>query len=362
MNEIDFILTLKEKVLKFIQHQKSNKIKGYYKYSYSGDLIDENKHCNVFGSIFALKIYFTLGIALNSDIYEAANHIKTFKNKNGNIYDKYIYNNSFLKNALLSLVNNDLYNIFNTKYIVAESRQAYSSLMLYNLLPETTFIKTPKSRKELNHYLKKLNWNNPWAAGSHFSHLLFFYKLALQYRFISNNEFDDLTDYTIQYVNQFQNKYNGGWFKGNQDERLIVNGAMKIISGLLSVNKVHFKYPEKLIDLCLGITKDYHACDNFNIIFVLNYASKLLNKNYRQNEIEIFAINRIKKYMEYFKSNQGGFSFFPNKSNHCYYGARITKGLNEADMHGTTLFLWGIAIITQILGIESKANLNVFIA
>mgnify|MGYP000097262523 CR=1 FL=1 len=33
-----------------------------------------------------------------------------------------------------------------------------------------------------------------------------------------------------------------------------------------------------------------------------------------------------------------------------WYGARIARGLKEPDIHGTCLFLWGIAVMAPLLG------------
>jgi len=44
----------------------------------------------------------------------------------------------------------------------------------------------------------------------------------------------------------------------------------------------------------------------------------------------------------------------PHKTNIYYYGAKITRGLNEPDIHGTCMFLWGISIISQILEIDQE--------
>ena len=52
--------------------------------------------------------------------------------------------------------------------------------------------------------------------------------------------------------------------------------------------------------------------------------------------------------------DKGGFSFLIGQTNTRYYGVKIAKGLNEPDIHGTIMFVWGISIIAQILGIESE--------
>ena len=42
-------------------------------------------------------------------------------------------------------------------------------------------------------------------------------------------------------------------------------------------------------------------------------------------------------------------------------GRYQTKGFDEPDIHGTVLFLWGIAIISQILGIGEELGFKEFI-
>ncbi|WP_421717194.1 hypothetical protein [Arcobacter arenosus] len=360
MKELIWLFSLREEILEFLEHQKSKDIKGYYSYSYSGDIYNDKKHWNVGSSVYALKIYYTLDVEKNDDIINASNYIKSFYHNDGQIYDDFIYRKSFIRNIASSLKHKRWANILNEQYKRAETRQSYSSLMLYNELPENLNLKILKEDNEIKRYLSKLNWHEPWGAGSHFSHLMFFYKLALKSQIIDKNQFEKSIEYSINWINKLRHKQNGGWYEGEQEDRFIVNGAMKIITGLIAVDKVDFDYAQQLVDTCLRSTNDEHACDNFNIIFVLNYASKLFDRNYRQKEIEEFAINRLAKYKAHYKKEQGGFSFFPFASNSIYYGAKITKGIDEADIHGTVLFLWGIAIISQILGIEKELGFKEF--
>jgi hypothetical protein len=361
MKEIDWLYTLKDEVLSFLEHQKSKKVKGYYKYSYSGDLYNDSIHWNIGSSVFALKIFYTLGIEKNQEIEDTTNYIKSFYHqKDSLIYDDFIFKKAFVRNFLSSIRNKNFANLFNEQYKRAETRQSYSALMLYDEVPQNIKLQIPKNEKEIENYLSRLNWHEPWGAGSHFSHLMFFYRLALKSGNITQNEFDKLVEHAIKWIDKLRNSKDGGWYKGKQDIRFVVNGAMKIITGLIAVEKTHFDYAKELVDTCLNATNDEHACDNFNIILVLNYASKLLDREYRQSEIEKFALNRLAKYKAHYKKEQGGFSFYPFNANQRYYGAKITKGLNEADIHGTVLFLWGIVIIIQILGIKEEIGFREF--
>lgn len=361
-NENEFWLkNIHGEVLNFLEYQKSFAQKGYYNYSHSGDMYNELIHWNLGSSVFALRIYYCLGIEKNQDIINACNYIKSFLHDDGMIYDDFIYKKSFTRNFLASIKNKNFSNLLNAQYKRAESRQSYSALMLYDELPKDINIDFPKNKNEIDEYLSKLNWNEPWGAGSHFSHLMFFYRLSYQSKLIDKQLFDKLVGYALDWIDNIIHKDTGGWYKGKQDNRYIVNGAMKILTGLIAVDKTEFKYPKELIDTCLKATNDIDACDNFNIILVLNYASKLLNRRYRHEEIEKFALNRLEKYKAHYKNNQGGFSFFPYSSNIKYYGAKITKGFSEADMHGTFLFVFGISIIIQILGLEDEFDYKEFL-
>lgn len=358
--EIDWVFGLKLNVLEFLHEMSSPKKAGYYRHSYSGDLYDESKHWNVGSSAYALKIYYTLGLEKDQAVEDIGRYIKSFQKPNGLIYDDFIYRKAFLRNVAVSLKHWNLMNLFNEQYKRAETRQCYSSLMLYSMLPQKVCSLIPKTKKEIDSYLSRLNWKNPWQAGGVFSHLMFFLQLSKESGVTNNIDFDELISYAIDKVNKLQNSKDGGWYKGRVDDRLKVNGAMKVITGIAAVNKTYFSYPEKLIDLCLNASDYESACDNFNIIYVLNNASKLLNKSYRQDDIEQFALKKLAIYKNRYYRQQGGFSFFPSGANHNYYEAKITKGLNEPDMHGTVLFLWGISIIVQLLGIEKELEFKEF--
>ncbi|MBN1392857.1 MAG: hypothetical protein JW947_08660 [Sedimentisphaerales bacterium] len=360
MNGIEPLYHLKENMLRFISFMKSRTVAGYYRYSYSGDLYDEGVHWNPAGSVFALKIYYTLGVEDNRDIDAAANYIKTFQHTNGWIYDSLVFRKSAFRNAIASLRQANFSNLLNTNYKRAETRQCYSALTLYDKLPESTQLPVPRNEQQVSDYLDSLPWNCPWDAASHFSHLMFFLALALKTGEMEQQTFERLTKFAAEWTNCLQHPQDGCWYTGDPSLRQKINGAMKVITGLLAADMVDFAYPEKLIDLCLSSKNDLDACDNFNIIFVLNYASKSLDKNYRRPEIEDFALQRLNMYWKHYHNDKNGFSFYPNRANDIYYGARITRGLNEPDIHGTSLFLWGISIIVQLLGIEKEFGFKEF--
>jgi len=355
MEGIDWLFELKERVPQFLERLKGKKITGFFHYSLTGDLYDENVKWGLGNTVFATKIYYTFDLLNKMSLRDKnamANFIKSFQKKDGSISDPLVKKKSFFREKFSAIKNLDFNNFFHQQTIRAETRQAIFALGLLGKKPDMLYQKFPKTEKEIEKYLSKLNWQKPWGAGSHFSHLLFFLK---------NNDLEnkrDLINFAINWINKLQNPKDGSWYQGNPNLQQKINGAMKVITGLKVAEKMNFKYPEKLIDLCLSARNDTHACDNFNIIYVLKRANELTESPYRYQEIKNFALERLKIYKEYYFPEIGGFSFLPNKANAYYYEAKITKGLNEPDIHGTVMFLWGISIIAQILNIDKKLELK----
>ncbi len=351
---------LKKEVLNLLSELESSRIKGYYRYSYSGDLYDETKG-NIAGAIFALKILYIFGIK-ESDIRvkNAINYIISFKNSKGEIYDKLIYRKTFIRNFLASLYKKNYVNLLNQEYKRAETRQAYSALKLfgYFINKDEINLEIPLSKEGINMFLNNLKWESPWGAGSHFSHLMFYLQYYYEINKISEKKYTELVETALSFIKSIQHEEDGFWYRGNPCIREKINGAMKIITGLKIINKVHFEHSNKIIDNCLLEKNNEHACDNFNIIYVLKY-SNLVSQRYKINEIREFAHEKLNDYRKYYKNK--GFSFHINKANDVYYGCRITKGIDEEDIHGTVLFLWGISIILQILDRKEKEMFKEFL-
>ncbi len=359
MNDIDWLLNLKKEALLFLKRLKGKKRPGFFHYSLSGDLYDENTHWGLGNTVFAVKSFYTLNL-LNKlpkqDRKDMANLIKSFQKSDGTIFDPLVKQKAFWREKLSAIKHNDFNNFFHQQTIRAETRQAVSALKLLDEKPDIYPKQFPKSTEEIRTYLSVLNWTKPWAAGSHFSHLLFF----LANSDLSNK--NHLIDYAINWISSIQNPKTGAWYKNDPSLQQKINGAMKILTGLRAVNKMRFSYAEKLIDLALKTKNNKHACDNFNVIYVLKYANEATEYQYRNKEIKDFATKLLSSYRKFYWPEHGGFSFFEKRSNDHYYGATITKGLAEPDIHGTTLFLWGLSLLAQILEIKDQLGFQEFVA
>lgn len=360
MDILKEMTAIKDRIPYFLENQCSDKTKGFFAYSHSGDLYDDNVRWGLGNAAFALKLAYTIGMEKDTPIVKnAISFIKSFEHENGYFYDELIYKKNFIHNLKTSIRQRQFDNLLNERYKRAESRQSCSSLMLFGEFPNNLPKNIIFTEEWVDNYLNGFNWEYPWASGSHASHLLFYLYLFYTMERLSENEYILMRKYIIDWIERLHKPDTGSWYIKKPSIQEQINGAMKIITGYNVVNFTDIKYSKKLIDLCLANINNEQACDNFNIIYVLYYAS-INCRGYREKEIIEFAEKRFAIYLNHYHEKQGGFSFYLDHANQNYYGAKITKGKNEADMHGTTLFMWGITIISKILNINEQVMLYEF--
>lgn len=357
--DISWLANIKEKTNFFLSQISEDNFNSI-RYSFSGDLFDYKKS-GLANYVFAAKILYVINNIENDIINNnIKKNILRFSHPDGSISDNFITELS-LRDKIKILFNKYDLNklLYNNDIIRAETRQAFASLKLLNSNPEYIYEDVPKNKEELLNFLQTYDWGNPWHAGSHFSHLLFFLTYNSFFFNFMEEEKDLLIKESIDYINKLQSKDDGCWYKGNPTITIKINGALKIFTGLHSAAIYEVSYPEKIIDTALLSINDNEACSNFNIAYVL-YSASLINPNYRRHEIEDFLFDRLNIYKRYYHTEYGGFSFHVNKANDIYYGKRITEGRNEPDIHGTNMFLQGIAVIdkTLKLGLGLEIPLN----
>lgn len=353
------ISDFKQRVATFLEHQKGTK-PGYFKFSYSGDLYGEDRHWGLGTSAFAAKLYQMFGLldsVSREEREQWISFIKSFENEQGEIFDPLIAKKSSFTNKLGAIRRGYLGDFFGTEVRRAETRQSHATLEILGARPGRPYQGVPGDRAGIDGFLDKLNWKrNPWNAASHAGQLISFY--ARHDRWFGSDQ-KNLLMYALERISMFQQSEDGSWHQNlNLPNNIRVNAAMKIITGLVVVareNNPTFKYPEKLIDLCLAGNPDAEACSKVDRIYVLYWASRLTD--HRKSDIHEFASRKMKQY-EAAMRPEDGFSFYQDKAQHYYYGARITKGLTEPDIQGTMLSVWGIALLTHLLNLPEKNNLR----
>lgn len=333
------------------------------KYHYlpaTGGVSKEGKKILLGFSCYALKTYYMTGLWDKLSDIEKNNwldYINSFQDINikypANSFLDYSYIEGFRKTQNKKVLKNTIKLISNKagfkKYqtisaqlqtnVRAESKQAISSLIQvggYNKFP---YLEFPNEKLLIPKFLNSLDWNQPWSAGAQYSGICLFAKTQ-----IDKNK--NLIEELVQFSNKMVKKDTGGYYKNNcPSKKELINGAMKMISGFDWIDQeVH--YPKKLIDLCLDTTPSSEGCDLVDIVYVLYMCSK--QTNYKRLEIINYFNEMISViYIHYYK-NQYGFSYFKNKSQTHYYGAKITEGKDFPDIHGTILLIWALSMIIEI--------------
>ena len=334
-------------------------IPGHFKHSYSGDILEPSVKWGLIQTILAIKIL----TILNDEDYKAkfnskilANSILKFEKKNGLILDPLINSKGYFLRLKNSVRTFHFSSLFYNKEAVAMTRSSYNALMLINRKPTNHYRVIPYSEESIHKYINRLNWAQPWQAGSHFSHLLFFLNIEKKSYGMGIDEYRSFIDISINSLNKYFNNNDVVWLlANNNDYTMSVNGIMKICMALNITNKLdYFSNPDRIIDMCLREKTEGSACDFFNVLYTLHSMQKLTD--YKHKEIKKYCINLIETIKKFYWVNEKGFSFLQGKAESYYYGYRFTQGKPEPDLHGTAMYLWALSLINDICKFDLNLN------
>ena len=320
---------------------------GHFRFCTEGSLIPSIGQTCQASTCFAIKTAWQTGIWDEwPDIIKTgcSEFLRSVQQENGYFYDPWLhkatkFNLSFIINRILRKRNLKLCNL------IAETRQSASTLLMIGKKPVYPLPVPVKTPDEVVRYITSLNWNNPWDAGSHFSHLIFFIVNNKKISALSYN-YQSLIHTAVKTLESYYHKPTGTWFTGNPSNTQLVNGTMKIFTGLQLLG---YKHPDpcNIIDFALSVPFGKDGCSFLDLIFVI-YQARLSNPNYRSNDIKGIAVNAL-KHINGFKKPDGGFSFYPDRAQTTYYRARVSKGFPVSDLHGTVMATWIISLCLSIL-------------
>jgi len=311
-------------------------------------------------SCYALKINYIIGNTDNfteSDINKWSDYINSFQTKDTNFpegsyvdtfYLNYFQKLNFVQNYkwqikdllyFIKLYKGETSNDFIFKSIIAETKQAISTLLQVNSAQKFQYINNQLEESSLERLLNELNWENPWDAGAQFANTAFFLQASSKENY---KEKEILINYIKKLVSQNTGTY------GVERQALssaLVNGSMKVLTGLDWLDsEIH--NPEKLIDSSLSLKPSSEGCDLVDVVYVL-YKCSLVTEH-RKTEIREYLkliLGVIQKH--YF--DQGGFSYFKDSCQTHYYGVKIANKFKCPDLHGTILLIWAISMIDSFL-------------
>ena len=315
-------------------------------------LTEEGQKLSLGFSCYALKINHMLGKLEKIDnLGDWANYINSFqRDEKGLPKNSYVDNHlkesyenfnfiSSSKESLKVILNFLKIKNFESKEnkfkkaINAETKQAISTL--YEIKhPSEKLIENEFSEfKNLEIFLDNLNWNLPWDAGAQFSSFCVY----------STTQGFNIKNDLINFIDGKVDIDTGSYFSSRpSNPRQIINGAMKVITGLDWLGEdIH--HPKNLIDFCLENKPIQEGCDIVDFVYTLYMCSQ--QTNYKKKEINDLFIEITKDIFDLYFKEDGGFSYFQNKSQSHYYGIKITDSLKTPDLHGTLLCLWAINMI-----------------
>ena len=228
--------------------------------------------------------------------------------------------------------NYDIHEVRFIKSVNAETKQAISSLAEVGH-KNNKQLEINLNNTELVELLNKLNWDKPWSAGGQFS-------TYCVYTTTQNLNFEETL---FNFVSKIANNETGSYYVNYPNSnREVINGAMKVISGLNWINK-EIHYPKKLIDFCIDNKPILEGCDVVDYVYVLFMCSQ--QTDYKKKEINFILMETLSELVKLYKKEEKGFSYFLNKSQTHYYGVEISIGKDCADIQSTTLCIWAIIMI-----------------
>ena len=278
-----WLISLKGSISQFLSQLYQN---NFYHYTLSGDIYPANVKWGLGNAVFASKIYYMLNEVTPEKKKSLVKFIKSFQNDKGYIYDPLIQRHSKLRRYYNSFRTVNFGNFFNELTRRAETRQSFAALCCLESTPDLPFLHIPYTESDIEKYVNKLNWDVPWGACSHISHLLFFLKKNNELFNIHRDKTDQLIRSVIEYIDNKYRQEDGSWYSSaiQMPHYQKVNAAMKIMTGYDAVGEIDFKMEQQLIDLSLAAINEGHACNHFNVICVL-YLNIALNESKLTNKV-----------------------------------------------------------------------------
>jgi hypothetical protein len=288
------------------------------------------------------------------------NYIYSFQNNKSNYPKNYYIDTQLIKSfedkltypnikfEIKKLITNLTRKNFATKETIiqqsinADNKQTIATLYEMGMINVNKSINLYPTKGMITNYLNTLDWNKPWSAGAQFSSLCVYSKTqGFDYE-------SELVDFMHSKLHSITGSFHN---KDLPETREIINGAMKVITGLEWLNHP-IPEPIKLIDYCLENLPVLEGCDVVDFIYVLYTCTKQVD--YRTEEVGLLLKNLSNEIMSLYHPEEKGFSYFKNRSQNYYYGTQITRGLNVADIHGTLLCTWGLVMVLDFFNSLEK--------
>ena len=331
---------LQASLREFMDSMNHKTMPGLFRFTWSGDTSAEPL---LISSVFAIKLHKLLGL---QPAPELAAHVKSFRSAEGLFFEDYLLRPQPLADSLELVVNRKLPRVQRSDSIRAQNRQAVSALLEFDKSEVAWDPVLESSSDELIRHVREMNWSNPWHAASHVSHIVFFL-MNSGTPLRESDAFEVLSETHKQFSPETAVS------SDSMNARLKVNGLMKLVTAYqwLPV-KISESTAKLVVDMCLNIVENRHACDQFNLLLVLRYFSEKV-PDHKAERVRSFAKSHKSGLAGHFWPQFGGFSFYAEKSQFSVYGKKVSRGYPEPDLHGTVMLTWALS---ELEAIENSPN------
>jgi len=230
--------------------------------------------------------------------------------------------------------------------LVSETKQAIATLAQVGAEPDRVFMGFPRTPDAVRRYLGALDWSQPWAAGAHAAIVAAFIDTQAR-ALLPPAEVSALQAGVQGFLDTVTDAESGAYFRGAPpDHGTLVNGAMKVLTALDWLGQpVH--YPERLIDTTLAQMPRSEGCHLVDAVYVLYRCAH--QTEHRHADVQAYSRAVLDMIEAHLVAAEGGFSYSVGASQTTYYGVPITEGRPVADLHGTILLTWALAMIFALL-------------
>lgn len=233
------------------------------------------------------------------------------------------------------------------KEIVSETRQALSGYI--NLGYQIPKVNMDEYFKEPLYFMNDNSWKNPWGAGAHLSHFLFFMKLE---------DNDTRIDNVLKDLKKYEHE--NGWYFGSPNKHYIVNGIMKIFTGFDIINfDLSETMANNILDYVLLIDDSFGGCGIYDYVYVLTKCMDYCKDETKLEKCKDKLRNVYKIILEH-QQTDGGFKYDnSNDKAHKYYGENIIPDGMIGNIHSTTLFCMALSRLDKYLDLGLNLNMAI---
>jgi hypothetical protein len=229
---------------------------------------------------------------------------------------------------------------------ISESRQAVAALI--NLDFNVPAFTVDEVYKQPLYFMNPHEWENPWKAGAHLSHYIFYMNQL--------NRKEEIIR-VLKQLKQFEHR--NGWYTGNPKPSYLINGIMKVFTAFDVIGyQVNTKMAINIIDYLLANKESRGGCGIYDYIYVVTKCLDAVPK-YRYNECKTHLLKLAGDILDH-QQKDGGFKY-DNKTDRAqrYYGQDITPDGMIGSIHGTTLFSMALARLDKYFDIGMGLHLPI---